>query len=85
VSKPGSTSSVNRDPRRVLDRAVHGVLPVTYGVEDLHAVIAGGSADLGHAAAVLVVWGAGAMVATILAARAGRRWTLERLHPELVL
>jgi hypothetical protein len=64
VAKPGSTSSVNRDPRRVLDRAVHGVLPVTYGVEAFHAVIAGGPADLGHAAAVLVARGAGAMVAS---------------------
>lgn len=83
LTSAGATYPIETSP--MLFRAVHGILPMTYVVEAFRAVFAGGSADLGHAAAVTAVWGVGAMLATILAVRSGRRWTLDRLHPELVL
>jgi putative membrane protein len=83
LTSAGATYPIETSP--MFFRAVHGILPMTYVVEAFRAVFAGGSADLGHAAAVTAVWGVGAMVATVLAVRSGRRWTLDRLHPELVL
>lgn len=67
-------------------RSLHGVLPMSFGVDGLRHLLYGGSlSQVARDATVLLVIGVGAVLLTALAARRQRLWTVRTLEPELVL
>ncbi|MEI7815177.1 MAG: YhgE/Pip domain-containing protein [Coriobacteriia bacterium] len=61
-------------------------MPMTYVVAALRQAISGGDlSSVAQSVWVLAVFGALSLLGTMLAARRGQVWTMERLHPSLVL
>ncbi|SDB96630.1 putative membrane protein [Sanguibacter gelidistatuariae] len=67
-------------------RSLHGVLPMSFGVDGLRHLLYGGSlTQVARDTVLLLVIGVGALLLTALAARRQRIWTIRTLQPELVL
>lgn len=67
-------------------RSLHGVLPMSFGVDGLRHLLYGGSlSQVARDTAVLLGVGIAALALTALAARRQRVWTVKTLQPELVL
>ncbi len=65
---------------------LHHVLPMSYAVDGLRQLMYGGLSTLvSHDVLVLLAWLAGALLASSLAARRQRVWSLKRVKPELSL
>lgn len=65
---------------------VHHLLPMSYAVDGLRQLMYGGLSGLAwRDVLVLLGWLAAALLATSLAARRHRRWTIARIKPELTL
>lgn len=64
---------------------LHSYLPMTYAVEGLRACVAGGGTGLTRDVLVLLVWGLGAALLTVLAASRQRTWSLARLHATAIV
>lgn len=65
---------------------VHRVLPMSYAVDGLRQLMYGGLSSLAwRDVLVLLGWLAAALLATSLAARHRRRWSVARIKPELTL
>ncbi|MEU9481807.1 YhgE/Pip domain-containing protein [Streptomyces sp. NPDC048191] len=84
LTSAGGTYPVQTSPG--FFNAIHPYLPMSYIVEALRRLITGGRlGPVWQACGVLVVFTAGALALTALAARRHQVWTLDRLHPELSL
>ncbi|WP_324783741.1 YhgE/Pip domain-containing protein [Streptomyces sp. H51] len=84
LTSAGGTYPVQTSPG--FFNAVHPFLPMSYIVEALRRLVTGGGlAPVWTACAVLVVFTAGSLALTALAARRRQVWTPARLHPELSL
>lgn len=67
-------------------QAISPYLPMTYAVQGLRRLIAGGDiAGVWTDAGVLALFGIGFVLLSILAVRRNRIWTIERLHPSLAI
>ncbi len=65
-------------------QAVSPWMPMTYVVTALRQAISGGDASVvTHSLGILAAFGALSLLGTMLAARRGQVWTMERLHPSL--
>lgn len=65
---------------------LHHALPMSYAVDGLRQLMYGGLTGLAvRDAAVLAAWLVGALVATSIAARRQRTWSVKRIRPELAL
>ncbi|MEW1547227.1 YhgE/Pip domain-containing protein [Streptomyces tsukubensis] len=84
LTSAGGTYPVQTSPG--FFNAIHPFLPMSHVVEALRRLITGGSTEpVWQAAAVLLLFTAGALALTALTARRKQVWTLDRLHPELSL
>ncbi|MGK5678694.1 YhgE/Pip family protein [Actinoplanes sp. URMC 104] len=84
LTSSGGTYPVQTSPE--FFQAIHPFLPMTYVVQAVrHAVDGGPWGTVLTGAALLVAYGMGAFVLTLLAAHRSRRMTVADLHPELVL
>ncbi|MGV9310930.1 YhgE/Pip family protein [Streptomyces sp. NPDC003691] len=84
LTSAGGTYPVQTSPG--FFNAIHPFLPMTHVVEALRRLITGGpTGPVWQAAAVLLLFTAGALALTALTARRKQVWTLDRLHPELSL
>ncbi|MFJ8232087.1 YhgE/Pip family protein [Streptomyces sp. NPDC094448] len=84
LTSAGGTYPVQTSPG--FFNAIHPFLPMSHVVEALRRLITGGSTEpVWQAAAVLLVFTAGALALTALTARRRQVWTPDRLHPELSL
>jgi putative membrane protein len=84
LTSAGGTYPIETAP--ALFRWLHPLLPMSYVVTGLRHLLTGGPAGaVWQSTAVLVGFAAVALVATTLAARRQRVWTVRRLHPELAL
>jgi putative membrane protein len=67
-------------------RVINPLLPMTYVVSGLRQAISGGSiAAVATNAGILLVYAAGAVLLTMLAAHRQRTWTMDRLKPVVTL
>ncbi|MBF4463141.1 MULTISPECIES: YhgE/Pip family protein [unclassified Rathayibacter] len=80
LSSAGGTYPVETAP--AFFQALHGVLPLTGTVEAFRSLIAGGSIGVAHAVLVLLLWLAGALAVTVLAAGRRRRRGLAPALPD---
>lgn len=65
---------------------IHPVMPMTYSVNGLRALVTGGiDGRLWTAVAVLTAIALGSIALSAARARADKTWTMSRLHPELVI
>jgi putative membrane protein len=84
LTSSGGTHPVQTTPG--FFQAIHPWLPMTYVVDGLRHLIAGGSAGtVIKGSLVLVAFAAGAFGLTTLAAWRGRRLSPSKLHPDLVM
>ncbi|MEU5094326.1 YhgE/Pip domain-containing protein [Streptomyces sp. NPDC020996] len=84
LTSAGGTYPVQTSPG--FFNVIHPFLPMSYIVEALRRLVTGGGlAPVWTACAVLVVFTAGSLALTALAARRRQVWTPARLHPELSL
>ncbi|MEU9209960.1 YhgE/Pip domain-containing protein [Streptomyces sp. NPDC048415] len=84
LTSAGGTYPVQTSPR--FFNAIHPFLPMSYVVEALRRLITGGGlGPVWQACAVLAAFTVGALALTALSARRKQVWTLDRLHPELIL
>ena len=83
LTSAGGTYAVQTAP--VVFQWLHGVLPLTYAVDAFRHVIAGSGLGVGHDVVVLLLWLAGGLCVSVLAARRQRTWTLARLHPRVAV
>jgi putative membrane protein len=67
-------------------RAIHPLLPMTHVIVGLRQAISGGDlAALGRATLVVAAFGLAGFALTIYTVHRRRLWTMERLHPALVI
>ncbi|MFI1418068.1 YhgE/Pip family protein [Streptomyces sp. NPDC020731] len=84
LTSAGGTYPVQTSPG--FFNALHPFLPMSHVVGALRRLITGGGlGPVWQACAVLVAFTAGALALTALSARRRQVWTMDRLHPELVL
>lgn len=82
LASAGGTYPVETSP--AFFRAIHPLLPMSYGVDGLRSLLTGSpDARLGTAVAYLVVLLVGSLAVTSWRAGRMRTWTLSRLHPAL--
>ena len=84
LTSSGGTYPVQTTPG--FFQAIHPLLPMTYVVEALrHAIDGGPAGTVVHGGLLLVAYGLGAVLLTLVVAHRSRRLTPSALHPELVV
>lgn len=83
LSSAGATYPIETTPG--FFQAISNWLPMTHAVNGFRTLTAGGGQGIALECAWLVAWLAVAFGVTVLAARKQRSWTINRLHPELVI
>lgn len=83
LTSAGATYPIGTTPG--FFQALHPYLPMSYSVQGFRSLIAGGGLGVGQGYVVLAVWFLIAVVVSVVAAGKQQKWTVDRLHPELVL